>query len=250
MKLVFLDTETTGLTDYDRLCQLAYKHGDEVLNELYLPPVDINIEAMAVHKITQDMVKDKPAFKDSERYDEIKKLLQSKKTVMICHNVPYDEKMLHREDIKPAVTLCTLKVARHLFKDDSKIKKFNLQYLRINLDIDVEGATAHDAFGDILILERLFEKLVEVAGEKSAAWCEAKGLPPMTRNQIIERMLEISNGPAKAVDAMPFQKHKGKKIADVVKEDRQYCQWILREKIGGDNMADLHAQLKQLLNAT
>lgn len=247
MKLVFLDTETTGLTDYDRLCQLAYKVEEEIHNELYKPPVEINIEAMAVHHITNDDVADKPAFKESKDYEKIKKMLESSSHVMVCHNVPYDEKMLIREGITPKKTLCTLKVARHLLKDDKKIKKFNLQHLRFALDIDVKDAVAHDAWGDIVILEELFEKLVEIATAKSVAWCEAKGLPAMTRNQVIERMMEICNAPPAPIDTMPFGKYQGQKLKDCVPSDTRYFNWLLKEK-GSTSDDPLFATIKHILN--
>jgi exodeoxyribonuclease X len=249
MKLVFLDTETTGLTQYDRLCQLAFKYDDVLHDELYKPPVDINIEAMQVHKITNEAVLHKPAFKESEGYGDVKKLLEKKSTVMICHNVPYDEKMLVREGIVPATTLCTLKVARHLLKDDKKVTKYNLQYLRTHFDIQLEEARAHDALGDILVLEALFEHLVAIAQEKSNVWCEAKGLPPMKRKDIIERMIEICNAPEVALDAMPFGKYQGQKLAVCVPTDKRYFQWLYdshKEK-GDDDQNGLFATIKSLL---
>lgn len=247
MKLVFLDTETTGLTDYDRLCQLAYKVGDEIHNELYKPPVDINIEAMAVHHITNEDVSDKPAFKESEHYSKIKKMLESNSHIMICHNVPYDEKMLIREGITPNKTICTLKLARHLFKDDKKMKKFNLQHLRFALDINVEDAIAHDAYGDIVILERLFEKLYEIAEEKANVWAEQKGEPKLSRKQIIERMIEICNAPPVPIDTMPFGKYQGQKLKECVPTDKRYFKWLLDEK--GQTDDPLFANIKQILNA-
>lgn len=58
---IFLDTETTGTDEDDRLCQLAYKTEDgTVVNELFHPGKPISIDAMSIHHITNDMVKDKP----------------------------------------------------------------------------------------------------------------------------------------------------------------------------------------------
>ena len=40
---IFLDTETTGTEEKDRLCQLAYKTEDGVIvNELFKPSLPIN----------------------------------------------------------------------------------------------------------------------------------------------------------------------------------------------------------------
>jgi len=63
---IFLDTETTGTSEKDRLCQLAYKlETGEIVNELFKPPLPIAIEAMSIHHITNEMVAGQPAFKES-----------------------------------------------------------------------------------------------------------------------------------------------------------------------------------------
>ncbi len=73
---IFLDTETTGTEKEDRLCQLAYKlETGEIVNELFKPPLPIAIEPMSVHHITNEMVADKPAFKDSPDYQKLVDLL-------------------------------------------------------------------------------------------------------------------------------------------------------------------------------
>ena len=62
---IFLDTETTSDGEKDRLCQLAYKTEDgEIVNELFKPPLPIEINAIYVHHITNEIVENKPAFKD------------------------------------------------------------------------------------------------------------------------------------------------------------------------------------------
>ena len=78
-KLIFFDTETTGNTDKDFLCQIAYKVGNENFVGLYKPPIKIPPEASAVHHITNKMVADKPAFKDSDNLPKIKKLFDNQK---------------------------------------------------------------------------------------------------------------------------------------------------------------------------
>jgi DNA polymerase III epsilon subunit-like protein len=61
---IYLDTETTGTGPDDRLCQIAFKTEQGMItNELFNPGKPIAIEAMAVHHITNEMVKDKPPFR-------------------------------------------------------------------------------------------------------------------------------------------------------------------------------------------
>ena len=92
--LIFLDTETTGNGDEDRLCQLAWKHhssvSDKSFNEMYEPPVPISIESMSVHHITPAMVAGKPLFIDSDDYAGVKELLELPDSVLIAHNAPFD----------------------------------------------------------------------------------------------------------------------------------------------------------------
>ena len=75
-KIIFFDTETTGNTEKDFLCQLAYKDRNEIFNEMYKPPVKIPPEASAVHHISNKMVEGKSSFKESADYTEIKKLFE------------------------------------------------------------------------------------------------------------------------------------------------------------------------------
>jgi len=99
---IFLDTETTGTETKDRLCQLAYKlDTGEIVNELFKPPVPIEIEAMSVHHITNEMVAGKPAFKDSPEYQKLVDLLNDDTNILVAHNAKFDVDMLVKEGVHP-----------------------------------------------------------------------------------------------------------------------------------------------------
>ena len=92
-----------------------------------------------------------------------------------------------------------------------------MQYLRYLLGLEIE-ASAHDALGDVLVLEGVFEYLIgemikEKGGEEAA----------------ITEMVEISSRPM-LFTTIRFGKHKGKRIEDVVRADRGYIEWLLKEK--------------------
>jgi DNA polymerase III epsilon subunit-like protein len=162
MKIIFYDTETTGNTDTDRLCQLGIKErGIEtpVLNALYTPPVPISIESKSIHHITEKMIGDRPMFKDAEEYNKTKTLFENNDVVSVAHNAQFDVGMLSREDINVAKTICTMKVAMTLDANDV-IPSYRLQYLRYYLGIEITGVNAHDAWGDVVVLEELFERLL------------------------------------------------------------------------------------------
>jgi len=51
---VFLDTETTGTDEDNRLCQIAFKtEAGLIVNELFNPGKPISIQAMSIHHITK-----------------------------------------------------------------------------------------------------------------------------------------------------------------------------------------------------
>ena len=226
-KLIFFDTETTGNEQKDFLVQIAFKHEGGSFSGLYKPEIKIPPEASAIHHITNKMVADKPTFKESTDQPIIKKLFEDKDSVVVAHNAPFDLMIIAKEDIKPHNFICTLRVAREL-DPEGKIPRYNLQYLRYLLDLDVE-ATAHDALGDVLVLEKLFERLKNKMSEIP------EGRKKLTENEVIEKMIEISSHPS-LLHTFKFGKHNGKRIEEVMKTDRGYLEWLLEQKLNGDGI--------------
>jgi DNA polymerase III epsilon subunit-like protein len=222
-KLIFFDTETTGNTAEDFLCQIGYMTDEEAFSALYLPPKKIPPEASAVHHITNKMVAEKPAFRESPEYAKIKKLFEDENSVAVAHNAPFDLAMFKKEGILPTKFIDTLRVARHLDRDE-KIEKYNLQYLRYLLDLDVEAA-AHDAMGDVLVLEKLFKRLQKKIMDE-------EGLSP---REAVEEMIEISSHPS-LISTFKFGKYNGERVENVAKTDPGYLDWLLTQKLQGDGI--------------
>ncbi len=217
-KIILLDTETTGIESTDFLCQLAYKTDDETFCELYKPPVKISIEASSVTHISNKMVENKPSFKESPDYTRIKTMLEDNESIIVAHNAKFDLSMLAKEAIIPKNHICTLRVARYLDKEH-KIPQHKLQYLRYYLEIEIE-APAHDALGDVLVLEKLFARLL-VGIQKEHNNC--------SEEEAINRMIEISSKPS-LMYSFSFGKHTGKRITEVLTLDRGYLEWFLNTK--------------------
>lgn len=215
--LIFFDTETTGKDPEDVLCQLAFKSPTETFCELYNPGKPIPPEASAVHHISNKMVVDKPAFRESSDYARIKELFESDDTIVVAHNCKFDRGMLAKEDIIPAHYICTLRVARAL---DTKgaFKRYNLQFLRYALEFDIE-AQAHDALGDVMILEVLFGRLLDALVKETGS-----------EESAIEKMIEISSRPS-IFGSFDFGKYSGKTLAEVAATDRGYLEWLLKAKL-------------------
>ena len=214
---IFLDTETTGNGPDDRLCQIAFKpENGPAVCELFNPGKPISIDAMAIHHITEKMVADKPPFKESDEYDKLQKLVSDINNVIVAHNAKFDMKMLEREGIYTQRVICTLKLARYLDKN-GVIPKYNLQYLRYFLGLEIE-AKAHDALGDILVLEGLFSRLNAKFQEND------KLMDP------VQEMINISSNPV-LIARMPYGKHKGVLFSEV---PRDYLEWLSGTELDED----------------
>jgi len=213
---IFLDTETTGTDEDDRLCQIAFKtEADLIENELFNPGKPISIEAMCVHHITNEMVGEKPLFKNSETWKILTELFADTNNVMVAHNAMFDVAMLRKEDIHPQKTICTYKMARFLDKE-GQIPQYNLQYLRYYLSLNID-ASPHDALGDIMVLEALFNRIHAKAKDEFGTG-------------VIDKMIEVTKNPVLLVK-MPFGKHKGMRF-DKIPGD--YLQWLSGTDIDED----------------
>ncbi len=235
-KIIFLDTETTGNEPAkDFLCQLAFKTDTETFCELFKPPISIPPEASAVTHITDKHVMDKMPFKESDNYGRIKLMLEDPNAVVVAHNAKFDIAILNNDDIFPANFICTLRVARDL-DINNVIPQYKLQFLRYYLKIDIE-ADAHDALGDVLVLEQLYKRLLDkIMKEKS-----------LSEQEAIEKMIEISSHPS-LMNSFAFGKYNGKTVEEVKNTDPGYLEWMLAQKEQNpDNEEDWIYTLKYYL---
>jgi len=103
---IFLDTETTGTCDDERLCRIAFKtETGLIVNELFNPGKPISVKAMSIHHITNEMVKAKPQFKNSEAWRKLYELIVDSSKIIVAHNAKFDLGMLKKEDIHPKKTI-------------------------------------------------------------------------------------------------------------------------------------------------
>jgi exodeoxyribonuclease X len=215
--LIFIDTETTGIATSDRLIQVGYRTTDGTdVNELYSTAKKIEIAAMAVHHVTEKMIADKPLFVNSPAYKDLKERF-SKDNLFIAHNAPFDVAMIEKEGLRVGPVIDTLKIARALDPNE-KIDSYAMQYLRYLLGIEVE-AIAHDAWGDILVLEQLFYRLLKKVVEEQG----------VTQDEAITWMISESKKPS-LFRSIKFGKHAGKKFEDIANDDPGYLRWLLGEK--------------------
>ncbi len=225
-KFLFFDTETTDVQSKD-LVQLAFTDGkDIVFNEYFKPQNKISYSAMAVHHITPEFLEDKNTFenakvkqngKDKEfNGTSLKDYLNflGQKYIWIAHNVEFDLEVLQKKGVIIDKYICTYKLARNLFQDESTggdIESYSLQFLRYYLGLykkeQTEHNTAHDAMSDVFFLKDLFEYILKHS------------------KFTVEQMLIISRQPA-FIRNISFGKYAGKTLEDIAKLDREYLEWL------------------------
>lgn len=193
MRQIFLDTETTGLSadNGDRIIEIGCVEmvsrkltGNN--RHIYVNPGrDSHEEALKVHGITTEFLKDKPKFE--EIADDLLAYLTGAE--VIIHNAPFDLGFLDMEfgklghpkmrEIVASVT-DTLVMAKELYPG----KRNSLDALCDRLEVDNSGRTLHGALLDAELLADVFINLtrgqdVLLMDDSSANEAAGNGAPLM-----------------------------------------------------------------------
>jgi DNA polymerase-3 subunit epsilon len=168
MRQIVLDTETTGLSaeSGDRIIEIGcVEMVDRKLtgNNLHFylnPGRDSHEDALKVHGISNEFLKDKPQF--SAIADELMAYLEGAE--LIIHNAPFDLSFLNKElsltgraPVKNFVAgvIDSLMMAKELFPG----KRNSLDALCDRLDVDNSGRTLHGALLDAELLADVYINL-------------------------------------------------------------------------------------------
>lgn len=218
-----IDTETTGFDkDKDKVCQVAavWCQQDGVPIKTYEslvdPGIPIPAEASAVHHLVDEDVKGAKSLKDALREIEAK----GRYDVIVAHNLEFDSQFIPTGTFP---TLCTMKLARHLYPDATNHKN---QYLRYHLKLSVpeaKGQMAHSALPDCLVTAKLLAReLKDAIAKKGSSDVDLEGLKQWADKPVLQKTCR-------------FGKHIGKPWSEV---PRDYLQWALK------NMQNLSPDLK------
>ena len=202
MRQIVLDTETTGLSAEggDRIIEVGCV---ELLNRklsgnnkhFYLnPDRDSHEDALKVHGISNEFLRDKPRFPDV--VDELMDYLQGAETII--HNAPYDvgflNKELDRAGRPPLRTVVdrvtdTLVMAKEMYPG----KRNSLDALCDRLGVDNSGRTLHGALLDAELLADVYINLTR--GQDAllidAAGADAGGGPAVVRVDLSQFALPV-----------------------------------------------------------
>lgn len=219
MKIILLDTETTGIFEKDRVCQLAFfvlneeLEIEEIHNDMCKPPLAISYEAMAVHHITPEMVENEPVCTQTRAYQRLLEL-NTPHNLLVIQNASFDLGMLAKEGFISQMNLIdTFRILRFYYPLEGS---FSLQYKRYQWGLYKQEETfakqyglsinAHDALGDVVVLKHLFEKL-----------CDEHSLP---------QMILLCEEPM-LLTYVPYGKQKGKKFLELACTARHELQYML-----------------------
>ena len=165
MRQIFLDTETTGLSadNGDRVIEIGcveLLHRKLTGNNLHFylnPERDSHEDALRVHGITNEFLKDKPKF--AEVVDQFLEYIEGAE--VIIHNAPFDVGFLNKElelQGRPRFTTFvdgitdTLVMAKEMFPG----KRNSLDSLCDRLEVDNSGRTLHGALLDAELLADVY----------------------------------------------------------------------------------------------
>lgn len=201
----------------------------EPTSDLFYPTVPIDYEAMAVHHITNEMVFWKPSFLWSELEKELKMHI-AKDGILIAHNAAFDNTVLKNYGINPGLSICTMKLAKHIFYGHEEIKNHKLQYLRYVLKADdrirlhtKHKITPHDARSDVWVLYGVrMELTILLAKEMTTKYQQETWVASQpSRHDLIAKQLEITRNPV-LLYRMQFWKYRGERYQDIATKDKWY----------------------------
>ena len=167
-----VDVETTGMRAgaSDRITEIAVVvvHGgrrEVVLDSLINPGRPIPPAVCAITSITNEMVRDAPAFADVA--DRVLAALAGR--VFVAHNARFDWGFVSAELRRAKAIaldgprLCTVRLARRLLRN---VRSCGLDNLTQHFGF--ENAARHRAAGDALVTADLLERLLRLAREEGA----------------------------------------------------------------------------------
>lgn len=153
MKIIYFDTETTGLKN-PRLVQLGYAINNHAINvNLYKPPKKIEEGAEERHGITNEQVEYYEPVATTR--DAIQRLFNN--SIPVAHNLVYDRRVLENEGIIIPPGIDTLKISKRLYPG---LKKHKLGFLAEQLGIPHNKEDLHNAFVDVHVLRELFKRMI------------------------------------------------------------------------------------------
>lgn len=243
--IAFIDLETTGVNiSTDRIVEIAIVKilpdgARQVKRKLINPQMPIPAASSAIHGITDDMVKDAPTFRQAA--NELKQFIEN------CDMGGYNS---NRFDI-PMLIEEFLRIGMEFSIDGRKLvdvqKVFHMMEQRTlsaaykfycQKVLDGAHSAEADATATWEVLEAQVERYPHIGNtvESIVKFTGEDEIVDFARRFIKDKGVEIFN----------FGKHKGKPVVQVLKEEPQYYDWMMK----GDFAMNTKQKLTEILNRT
>jgi DNA polymerase-3 subunit epsilon len=241
--ICFLDLETTGINvSLDKIVEIAIikimpDGTKQIKRKLVNPEMPIPAAASEVHGISDEMVKDAPTFKQIA--NEIKQFIEGADLAGYNSN-RFDIPMLNEEFLRAGIQidmlsrkLLDVQKVFHMMEQRTLSAAYKF-YCDKNLE-DAHTAEA-DAMATFEVLEAQVVKYPQI-GNTVESIVKFTG-----EDQIIDfaRRFIYENG----VAVFNFGKHNGKPVTQVLKEEPQYYDWMMK----GDFALHTKQKLTEILN--
>jgi len=243
--IAFIDLETTGINvSADKIVEIAIvkilQDGTkQVKRKLINPEMPIPAGATEVHGITDDMVKDAPTFKQAA--NEIKQFLEGCDIGGYNSN-RFDIPLLIEEFLRAGINLnmqgrkfVDVQKVFHLMEQRTLTAAYKF-YCNKNL-ADAHSAEA-DATATWEILEAQITRYPQL-GNTVDSIVKFTGEDDIV--DFARRFIKV-----KGIEVFNFGKHKGKPVEQVIKEEPQYYDWMMK----GDFAMDTKQKFTEILNRT
>jgi DNA polymerase III subunit epsilon len=244
--IAFIDLETTGVSlSTDRIVEIAIikllpDDTRQVKRKLINPQMPIPKSSSDIHGITDEMVKDAPTFKQVA--NEVKVFIEG------CDLGGYNS---NRFDI-PILMEEFLRVGLEI--DLSKRKMVDVQHIFYTMEprtltaaykffCEKELVDAHSAEADVSATIDVF--LAQLKRYENLGNSVESVLSVIGEDKIVDYARRFGFDD-KGVEIFNFGKHKGRPVADVLKAEPQYYDWMMR----GDFPLHTKQKLTEILNRT
>ena len=215
-KLLYIDMETTGVEENDKICSIAtldeetLKLNFDLVNEgKKIPP-----KASSINNITNEMIKNKPSLKQSYTFKNLQTISNDK--ILTAHNINFDLNMLFKAGFRYENDFIdTLRVSKHLMPD---LESYGLNFLRYELKLykkekelllkiaSDEPIIPHNSKSDVIITKLLCDYLLELSN--------------------IQEKIRLSLKPV-LLQKFEFGKYAGRYIEEISLSDKNYLNWML-----------------------
>lgn len=231
MRIVTLDTETTGMKDIDQVLELALVswryptefEPDAHWSSLIKPTCPVSVGARAVHHISDEELEGRLSMQgllDQRGLPELGILRKGSKhddyssepVIVAAHNMAFDERILRQSGLTLTMPkICTWRCSMHLYPDSED--GHSNQVMRYYLGLEVPEVTdlpPHRALPDAVVTAALLQHML------------LKHTP--------EELVALSTTPVR-LKKVRFGKHKGMLWKDVPSD---YLDFVLKKDFDED----------------